>query len=358
MVKKTLGYVRLEWTCPNCESKNPGPNKTCSNCGGAQPEDLEFEQAAQEELVSDEKETERAKAGPDIHCAYCGARNPAGAETCTQCGADVKEGQARAHGKVLGAHRDEPVADVACPSCGALNPATAHECSQCGASMDRPEPEPRKQPAQIRTGGCSPVVLIAGVVIILLAVFLGIFLFRPSDDIVGTVEDVSWTRSIAIEGLVPVTYETWVDQIPTEAVVGECTQQVHHTQDSPAPNSEEVCGEPYTVDTGSGYGEVVQDCEYQVYADWCQYQVQEWRQVDEVTLTDHGLNARWPDPQLGVDQRQGAGEESYQILFDTDGETYTYTTRDPAEFSQFQDGSQWILKVNKLGGLVSVEPAQ
>ena len=43
------------------------------------------EQAAQEELVTDEKESERAKAGPDIHCAYCGARNPAGTENRYDC---------------------------------------------------------------------------------------------------------------------------------------------------------------------------------------------------------------------------------------------------------------------------------
>jgi len=113
MVKKTLGYVELEWRCPRCGSRNPGPEKTCNGCGAPQPEDVEFEQPAEEELVTEESEIERAKAGPDVHCAYCGARNPADAEICTQCGADLTEASARVSGRVVGAHRDKPAADVA-----------------------------------------------------------------------------------------------------------------------------------------------------------------------------------------------------------------------------------------------------
>ncbi len=355
MVKKTVGYVQLEWTCPSCGAKNPGPQKTCAGCGAPQPEGVAFEQAAQEELITEKEEIQRAKAGPDVHCAYCGARNPAGAEICTQCGADLVEGKARVSGQVMGAHRDKPAPEVPCPSCGTLNPATAHKCSQCGSSITRPEPRP--EPVKAPRGGCGPAIYVVGAALILL-VALGIFLARPSSDIIGTVEDVSWTRSIAIEGLVPVTHENWLDEIPPGVVRGACTQKVHHIQNDPAPNAKEVCGTPYTVDTGSGYGQVTQDCQYQVYADWCEYQVQEWRKVDEVVLNGSGLNARWPDPQLGVRQREGGGEESYEILFDTDGKAYTYITHDPAEFAQFQPGSRWTLRVNKLNAVVSIEPAR
>ncbi len=359
MTKKTVGYVRLEWTCPNCGSRNPGPHKTCGACGAPQPDDVEFEQAAQEELVTDKEEVKRAKAGPDVHCAFCGARNPADAKICTQCGADLTEGEARISGRVVGAYRDKPVPQVPCPSCGSHNPATAHECSQCGASMagPRPEPEPRRPRVPAKRGGCGPVVYIIGAAVILL-VILGVFLTRPSSDINAIVEDVSWTRSIAIEGLAPVTYENWLDEIPSDALVGACNQKVHHTQDQPAPNASEVCGTPYTVDTGSGYGEVVQDCQYQVYADWCEYQVQEWQRVDVVSLSGNDLNPRWPVPQLGESQREGGGEERYEIVFDADGGRYSYTTGSPGEFAQFQPGSRWTLKVNKLNAVVSVEPAR
>jgi ribosomal protein L40E len=361
MTKKTLGYVEMEWTCPRCGSKNPGPQKSCSGCGAPQPDDVEFEQAAEEELIAEEEEIERAKTGPDVHCAYCGARNPAGAKTCTQCSADLTEAAARVSGRMVGAHRREAAPDVACPSCGAMNPATAHECSQCGASLARPEPKPEpptpaSRAAAPQRGGCGRVAIIAGVVLIAL-IALGIFLTRPSSDIAAIVEDVSWTRTIPIMGMVPVTYEDWQDEIPPEAVIGDCRREPHHVQDSPAPNSKEICGTPYTVDKGSGYGEVVQDCQYEVYEEWCEYSVEELQVVDQIVQSGNDLNPTWPAvTQLAAGQQAGEGEETYEIVFDTDGGTYTYTTSDPAEFAQFQDGSRWLLKVNKLGGVVSVEP--
>ena len=54
MTKKSLGYVELEWICPNCDTKNPGPQKTCLSCGMPQPDDVKFEQRAQETLIEDE----------------------------------------------------------------------------------------------------------------------------------------------------------------------------------------------------------------------------------------------------------------------------------------------------------------
>ena len=96
--RNTIGYVRLEWTCPNCNSRNPGSVKTCQNCGAPQPENVQFERAAEEKLVTDQKEIQAAAAGADIYCAFCGTRNPAGAKVCSQCGADLTEGKARESG--------------------------------------------------------------------------------------------------------------------------------------------------------------------------------------------------------------------------------------------------------------------
>jgi len=359
MSKETLGYVRLEWTCPNCGAKNPGPQKLCAGCGAPQPEDVQFEQAAHEELITDEAEIARAKAGPDVHCAYCGARNPAGAEICTQCGAELTEAVARASGRVLGAHRTGPVKQVPCPSCGAQQPATALKCSQCGASMAQPKPAPRKTaPAKRSRARWVGGVISAVMLLACLGAILFFILSTRTQDVVGSVQAVSWTRSIAIEELGPVTAQGWRDEIPAGAVLGTCTQKVHHTQSDPAPNAEEVCGTPYTVDTGSGYGEVVQDCEYRVYAEWCQYTTEEWQVVDQATLRGDDLNPRWPNLQLNANQRQGEREERYKIIFNADGKQYTYITHDAAEFARCQIGSQWVLKVNTFNAVTSIEPAE
>jgi ribosomal protein L40E len=357
MTRKTVGYVRLEWTCPNCGARNPGPQKTCAGCGAVQPDDVEFEQPLQEELITDEAEIARAKAGPDIHCPYCEARNPADAEVCTQCGGDLTEGAARASGRVVGAHQTGPVEDVPCPACGAPNPATALKCSQCGASMARRKPKSQPAAPTPKKGvGVGGIIAAVFAIVGCLGLIFFLVLSNRTSDVIGSVEAVEWTRSIAIEELGPVTHEDWRDQVPSGAVLGTCTEKVHHTQSDPAPNAQEVCGTPYTVDTGTGHGEVVQDCEYQVYADWCEYTVNEWRAINEAVLSGNDANPRWPAPQLTTEQRQGERSERYEIIFDTDGATYTYTTHDPAEFAQCQIGSRWILKVNTFNKVVSIEP--
>ena len=364
MVKKTVGYVELEWVCPQCDSRNKGTSKKCTSCGAAQPEDVEFHQAAQEELITEEAEIARAKAGPDIHCGYCGTRNPATAEKCRQCGGDLTEGAARKRGRVVGAHRAGPAGEATCPHCGASNPATALECSQCGGAMKPVAPAQPSRPARPAAQSKRKIgpLGIIGIGVALLAVLafcvVIVLSLLPSDEITGTVQAVSWERSVVVEALQDVTRETWQDEIPDGATAGSCTEKVRSTQDEPAPRSVEVCGTPYTVDTGTGYGEVVQDCVYEVYDDWCEYTVQDWVGVDTLVLTGNDLNPTWPDIGVSASRREGERGETFQVVFATEERTYTHSVSDPDAFRQFEIGSRWVLTTNKLGGITSIEPAQ
>ena len=38
MTEKSKGFIILEWVCPSCGTRNPGPQQTCSKCGSPQPE--------------------------------------------------------------------------------------------------------------------------------------------------------------------------------------------------------------------------------------------------------------------------------------------------------------------------------
>ncbi len=181
---------------------------------------------------------------------------------------------------------------------------------------------------------------------------------RPAQEIIGQVQAASWTRSIEIWELQEVTKQGWRDEIPSGAALGQCTKKHHHTQDEPAPNATEVCGTPYVIDKGTGYGEVVQDCEYRVYNDWCKYTAKEWGPVDVITLKGTDLHPRWPDPILGAQQRGGEREETYEVVFETEKGTYTYETSDAGEFARFEMDSRWVLKVGPLGGVRPVEQAQ
>lgn len=366
MTKKSLGYVHLVWTCPNCDTRNPGPQKVCSSCGMPQPDDVKFEQPAEEKLIQDEAEIAKAKVGPDIHCAYCGTRNPASAETCSQCGASLTEGAARASGQVLGAHRDKPAAKLTCPACGAENEPDAAKCVQCGGPLTQPRPQP-PEPAPAKPGQFNRYwLIIGGVLLLLCAGLLGfMFLVTRTEDTAAQVQQCAWTREVAIEELGPVTREEWRDQIPAGVVVGRCRQEVHHTETQSTGQTEEVCGEPYTVDTGSGYGEVVQDCtteeiteEAPVYADKCEYIVEEWHVVDKAVLKGNGETPRWPEPDLRANQRAGERDESYEFTFRTEQDTYTYSTGDAALFAQCRPGERWQLQVNTFNTVTGIEPAQ
>ena len=214
MARKKIGHVELRWTCPKCGVINMGSVRTCQSCGAPQPEDVKFELPERQELITDESVAAKAEAGADIHCPYCGTRNPANATTCSQCGGDISEGARRQAGQVLGAFQTGPVKQVTCPRCGSLNPDTATTCHQCGGSLKQegvkdmeevvspPVQAPgRKLPSWMIVGLIAFTVIVCGA-LIFFAVLSG-----RSEEITATVQGVKWERSIPIEGLVPVEYQ-------------------------------------------------------------------------------------------------------------------------------------------------------
>jgi predicted nucleic acid-binding Zn ribbon protein len=359
MAKKTLGYINLIWTCPRCSTQNPGPQKFCNGCGGPQPADVQFEPPAEAKLITDQAAVAQAKAGPDVHCPYCGARNPGGAKFCGACGGDLTGAKAREAGKVLGAYHTGPAAPVHCPSCGTANPASTTTCSNCGASLAQPAPAapPAATPA---AGGRKFPIAVAGIgLVVLCALAAVVFLLTGrTRDIVGQVQSVSWTRSVDIEGLGPVEHQAWRDEIPGGAQIGDCSLEYRFTQDQPAPNATEVCGTPYTMDTGTGAGQVVQDCVYDVYDEQCSYTSQEWTVVDTLQLSGSDLVPTWPEIPYDPNRREGATRETFHVTFSTSDRAYDYEPATETEFQQFAIGSAWTLRVNALGGVTAVEPAR
>lgn len=357
MARKKIGHVELQWTCPNCNSINPGSEKVCGNCGAPQPQDVQFEQATNQELISDPEKLARAEAGPDIHCPYCGTRNPGNAEICKQCGGDLVEGIKRESGRVVGAYSVGPAATITCPHCGEANPESASNCANCGGGLGEEVNKEEQPVAASITPSKSRIGIIAAVVAVLV-IACGAFLFfmTRTSPTTGVIEAVNWERSVPVEALVPVEYKDWEDEIPDGAVIEACTEEVRSIQSEPAPNSVEVCGTPYTVDTGDGFAEVVQDCEYEVYATSCSFTVDEWSVVDVSVLTGDDYSPIWPEPVLETGQRVGEQwEETYTIVFRSDDKTIAYTTEDFDLFRQAQIGSEWTLNVNTFGSLVSIE---
>ena len=363
MTRETLGYVKLEWTCPKCKNRNPGPEKTCLSCGAPQPQDVQFVQPEQQELSQDEALKKNAQAGADIHCAFCGTRNPAGATICSQCGADLKTGTRRDAGQVVGAFIAGPARQIACPSCGTMNPGTALKCTQCGAQLQLKPTAELTPPTAATSLKSNKLAWIAGAAFVLLCICALIsyaFLSAPRTSQQAIVEDVEWQTSVAIEELGPVTHTTWQDEIPQDAQLGSCTDKVREKVNTQPFGGKynKICGTPYTVDTGSGVGQVAQDCQFEILAPYCEYTVQEWQVVDEAKQSGSDLSPVFASPQLSKSQRLGSQHASYLSVFEADKGLYTYNVASLDEFLKFQIGSQWILNINSFGNLVSVEPAQ
>jgi hypothetical protein len=341
MARKTLGFIPLIWECPYCNTQNPGPIKTCTSCGAPQPDDVEFLRVDEEKFnfIKDEALIRMAQAGPDIHCPYCGTRNPSDAEFCSNCGGEIN-----IKGKVVrdtgGEVRTTTEAKEEPPRAPVQTPSTP------------PTSPPRKKISRTAKilGGLGILAVIAGCIILLM-------LLLKTDSVEATVTAGSWERSVAIEAFREVTGSGWWDEIPDSAEIQSCTQRYRYTSENPEPNATEVCSEPIVEDTGTGIGEVVQECVYEVYDDYCDYTYMNWVVVSTVVESGEDWDPVWPQPGLTADQQLGAASEEYTIVFTGDGETYTYTTSDADTYLMAQPGTLWELSVNQLGGIQSIEPA-
>jgi len=358
--RRTLGYVQNEWVCPNCSTRNKGGEKTCENCGAPQPENIQFELPSEQKFVTGAKQVESAKAGADSHCGFCGTRNPATAETCSQCGGDLKEGKARAAGQVMQKPAAQPKV-VKCDNCGTENPGSNSVCSNCGSPLPKLTPA---QPAQAFAaakpiGGLTPaapikaktnnrrnLLLLGGVfgclAVICIAV-IGLF-FLPTSSVQATVTDVHWQTNVPVQEIRTVNYSNERGSPPSDAYNVSCRDE-----------SRDVC-ETRTIDKGNGYSEVVEECHTET-EQYCSYTVDEWTTIQTYTLEGSDLQPVYENPSVASDQRVGDESETLTVYFLTeDGGQETYTPDSISEFQQFTSGSTWTLNMNLAGGVVSVEP--
>jgi hypothetical protein len=356
MTQKELGYVELEWTCKHCGTINPGMKRVCTNCGAPIKEDDKYELPDQQELIKDKEKLDEAQKGPAIHCPYCNVLNPAGTKLCIQCGGDIQAGLARQAGEVLGAYETAPVPDKPCPFCNQPVKANAQRCPHCGGSLVETA-KPAATPTAVSKR--NPLWLIIGGVllgVLCLASLIAYFVMSSrTNEVTASVSDLRWQLSIDILEKQLVQQSAWSDSIPTQAQGVSCQDRYKETSGFPVPNATEVCGTPYTIDVGSGAGKVVQDCDYRVYASYCNFSVLDWTVVNTAVAQGSTNSPDWPVTNLQAGQQEGNRHETYQVTFDANGQAYSYTPVDMAEFSQFNLGSQWNLSINTFGQIKDMQ---
>jgi membrane protease subunit (stomatin/prohibitin family) len=347
--KQTLGYVELEWTCPNCNSRNRGRDKTCTNCGAPQPENVKFERAADEKMIA-AADAKAAAVGPDIHCGFCGTRNPGDAATCSQCGADLKGGKARVAGQEMAAAAN--AAAVTCTNCGAEKPPTRAMCAKCGAPLPSAAApvsfaaptggsvapsapaKPARKPNWLLIGGIAFVLMVCCVA--------GLWAFlAPSSSVQATVTDVYWQTSVPLQAQQEVRYNDEAGNPPGDAYDVSCRTE-----------TKSVC-EQKTIDQGNGYAKVEEVC-HDESSDYCSYTMLEWKTVQTYPLEGYDLFPQYASPSFGSGERLGTASETFTVTFDSSKGTLTYNPGSADEFGQFAPGSEWTLKLNAFGGIVSV----
>lgn len=324
MARKTLGFVNLIWTCPSCTTQNPGPIRSCTSCGAPQPADIQFEEVdpTKFELIKDEALIRMAKAGPDKHCPYCGTRNKSTEDRCNECGADISTGALlRKQGAKVGATQE----------------------------TSTPETAPKKKLSK----GCL-IGLILAAAIACITLIIIVVMSLKSETITASVTEVAWNRSVVIEAYSIVEGSDWYDQIPEGADLSSCSSKYRYTSDEPVVNSTETCGDPYTIDTGTGVGELVQDCTYRVYDDYCSYTGYAWVVADKLVTSGYDLSPYWPDASLSSTERVGEQTEDYTIFFVSGGDHYTYSTDDFNLYRYADIDSTWEIEVNGFGDITSV----
>jgi ribosomal protein L40E len=308
--RRTLGYVQNEWTCRNCQTRNKGNVKTCENCGAPQPENVQFELPAEQKFVTDADAVKAAQEGADIHCPFCGTRNPATAKTCSQCGGDLIEGKARESGRLMQAPPPQ-LKVIKCDNCGTDNPSSNAVCSKCGSPLPKiaaPALAPqatagigaaRRATAPKKTNWMLIGGILAGIAIC--CVVIGALFLLPSKSVQATVVDVRWQTFVPVQEIRAVDHSSEPGSPPSDAYNVSCHDE-----------SRDVC-EQKTIDKGNGYSEVVEECHTETQQ-YCSYTVDEWTTIQ------------------------------------------TYSPDSVSEFQQFAVGSTWTLKMNALGSVVSVEP--
>ena len=355
MASKSKGFVELEWTCPNCETRNKGSVKACASCGAPQPENVHFEAPSEKKFVAEEQASELRQRSADIHCGFCGTRNPSTAKTCSQCGGDLSEGAARQAGREIDLSAGK-LEKGTCGNCGTENPGGKATCSECGAPLPRAAQPAKPQTASGATPFSVPgaaagqakkkpnwkVLGAIGAALILCCAAIAFLFLAPTSSVKATVADVYWQTSVPVQEIQPVNKSNERGNPPSDAYNVSCHDE-----------SREVCEEK-TIDRGNGFAEVVEDCHTES-EQYCDYTVDEWTTIQTYTLDGHDTFPVYKQPNITSDQRLGDQSADLTVTFSSEKGEKSYTPDDASEFQQFQVGSTWTLKLNALGGVVSVE---
>jgi hypothetical protein len=338
-IKRTY-IVEEHWKCIACAEANPGRFLKCQKCGAPKHKSVEEAVDAEAAEVSDAALLEKANAGANWICAYCGSQDRTKAGRCGNCGAKQDEAKA---GTVTGA-----------PSVGAT-PAPAALVAL---------------PVKKRRTGLFVALGLLG------SCGLGVGMCVMPHEKAAKVASTHWVYTVDLEHR-ELTHGSGFNA-PSDAFNKRCEQRQNgtHNCEPYSCNSHSVnencrphdCNcHKVTHSKGNGFSEVqevcstcydqcpktVQDtCYHQcpTYAQWCSYDAYQWNKLRTEKAEGDSAETHWPSGSeaQGPDQR-AQKHEAYEVVFDANGERYTHAPESLAEFRKYTRGASWKVKVNAAG---------
>jgi hypothetical protein len=341
------GTYQMLWDCRFCGTKKllGVTHRHCPNCGAAQdPEWRYFPAEADMVRLEDHQYV-----GADKMCPACGQPNSAASTYCVACGADLATGEVvQTRGmRELGT--------------GSAETDTRRDVTKdkFDAEMSRIQAEEQAQPVFL--GLQKTQLWVIGGVLLLLVICAGIiFAVTYRKDAKGTVDKLTWSRTVEIETFTQVSDGDWRDSMPGDAYDRSCSEK-RSGSERVAVGSHEECR-----DVDQGDGSMRRECrtvtDYEnrdVYDTWCDYRVDRWVETREVKSEGVGSSdpaPYWPDVTLSAgsgrfgQEREGKHHEDYAVhIRESGGKEYTCTFDDQAEWQRYTPGAAVTMKVDLTG---------
>jgi len=409
------------WDCDACGNCGIlGDQYSCSGCGSARPEDVEFYLPSDAEVITDAKAISDAKAGADWKCEYCNSWIPATLNDCNRCGGgDVGSGERqetetyKSDSQIPRSSKDaERIAERKYEESLTRDPFTK-----------KSEPKDRGYVVERKRGPVLPLAITTA-----LALFFGIggyFLLRSKDVPVVVVQH-QWQRVQQIQQYQTLNESGW--DHPSDAYNISTSRRIHHheqvldhyetryrqesyqeqdgyrteTYTERVSNGTERYVSGYsTRNLGNGRFERVpqystrtiyrtvtrtrqvpryrtkyRDVPYKeaiyrqepIYRTFYVYQINRWQNVSPRNTGGIGINPEWPSTHLDNPgssvgcYRLGERDETYTITVETnEEEKRSYNVKlDFSRWQELSDGESLIAKIG-IGGvktLMTLEEAE
>ncbi len=357
--KKGPAIREGRWDCKYCGSTGiRGSSIACPACGHVRDKDVKFYLPEESEEVLDARLLERARAGVDWLCAFCGTSNTATTENCRQCGAS---------------HEDSNQKQIE-------RTYTMDQVPRSAKAAATPAPAPAPVAAPKRGG--PPIIAIIAVILLFL-VGLGAWLVWPRTAEMAVI-GYSWERTAAIEEFQTVVEEGW--DVPSGGRTLRQRQEVfgytqvlagYETRTREVSERVQVGTETYTCgqrDLGNGFFEDV-ECNRPIYETryrtetyeepiynavpilrpYYTYEIDRWVVVDTRRSAGSNHNAQWPDTSLREGQRAGRRTERYVVVLENGQRKRFDVEVTQAQWDRLSEGQRVNVQVDAFGAPSAIE---